>query len=538
MADQKIPVPGGGSWENVSWQDVLLWASPGKIGWIQDAAYFSAPEQVRVLREMMAKQGMNFQDPEEFLHGLAYAQILLKMPPYVRNLIPSSFIQTGHGALVASLEVGALHEALLYKTHANFVPTVLFWLAYDYPDTPAQVLSEPQAHVALMHDLAVEAIKTPATHDLVLKHLATQISQERLEGSKGIAGKVGIEYLLEDGENTKVRRQLTPLEVYVLGRSLVDDPQAEQLKNLAKLRTLAGEVRVEGTSQLEFQNEVDLLFRLSDGSGVYLPSSATPEQREASWQVDQIKASQAVVGNIVVHLSVVMHKEGVPANLFPLLLPKAVEYVKAQSKYYDEGSSTDVNSMAQKARKISANMVWGWVYELQKGGVRDGAPLDLGLVRRSVPQILSREVTQEERQQMGSAVRQPALTSLSFSANLEGPLQSYKEGTFRVVNKQTDVFYSSLRAGDRVKIVVSRKGGHKKLFEARITKIEKKPIGDLTLDDLKKENDPARFWNPFDREATRQKLIDELTKSLRATYGPEVDRGSQGYWIEFQKIPK
>ena len=522
LEDQKVPAPRA-AWKNSSWQELLLWATAGKAGWLQNSNYFPAPSRVSELVKILSQQGIDLKDPEQFLNGLAYSQVLLKVPAFNRipnrSLIPPSFIRNGRGALFASMEAAALHEALLDQY--NLVPATLFWMAYDYRESPYLSLGESQHYIALTHQLAMEAIKDAEVQQTVLRHLKNQIDSNRLKLIRDDFAK---------GEPTKTYKLLSPLELYLLGRSMADDPAAEWLKATDQLRTLAGTMKARGTDMKDFQKELSAFLRLPDGNSVSLTSRIQPpDTRNEQMLRDQFQASQEVFANILVQLSLAMEKDGISTNILPQLLPKAVEHVKLATAY--SRSETDVETFVQTVKKINSNRVLDWLYELEKGGVRDGEPQNLGLTRRDLSLLLAKDI-RGEVPSIQSALHQPILPSLSFPAEAASALKTYKTGSFRVTgySKETD-YYGSWRSGGQIKIVVGKRGSRKKLFTAAIVRIEKKRLRELSMDDLKTEFDYVDCLSN-----SRWQLIGKLLWDLRKFYGEEVSEDTEGYMIVFKKV--
>lgn len=559
LARQKIPPPQGAvSWKNASWRDALLWAAAGKSGWIANSMYFPARRQVEAMVKILKQQGIDEQNPDDFLQGLGYARVMLKMPPNTRILTPPAFIHSGRGALLAPLEIASLHGALAHRF--NLLPEPLYWTAYEYPDALSLNLAEAQEYVVLARKLGLEVLKEPALRKTVLEQLDKMISGNRLRA---------ITSLLKNNEMSLLLRRISPLEQFRLGRALADDPNTESLPAGQKLRSLLGEIVVRGTPAAAFQSEVEELLRLNAPMSNSVQDTewgpdggdATEALRRSSTG-DQLGAAQELLGSMIVQLLGVMQKEGISSNVLPYLLPKAAEFIKLQSGARDARSQTDVSSF-KAVRQITESKVLLWVYELEQEGVREGDSLDWGLTRRAASSLLERKPSEEDADAGKPGARMgPRRPTLSFPAVMETDLKTYKHGTFRVIRPESnpdamyhdplesgqnttkmiskELYYESIKPGDEITVTLTNRGSRKKLYVAKVVSIERKKLGALTLDDLQTEGySPSLIWNALSSsQSNRSRFISDMKKSLSGIYGEDVSEETEGYMIIFERLPE
>jgi hypothetical protein len=154
---------------------------------------------------------------------------------------------------------------------------------------------------------------------------------------------------------------------------------------------------------------------------------------------------------------------------------------------------------------------------------------------RGFPQVLHGELAARAAAETYDS--QGLVGHLGFPSFFESDLKTFRRGSFRVDEGEHGV-YSTWKKDDLIRIMVGKSKTRTGLFNTHVVSIEKKRVNELTLDDLRAEFPPTRFWNPLvDDESLRQELIEDLLKGLRHFY-PDVKEDTEGYMIQFQSYPE
>ncbi|MBI4423790.1 MAG: thermonuclease family protein, partial [Elusimicrobia bacterium] len=527
LMEQRIPPPQGSSWDKASWSDVLLWASAGKLGAVPDRVHFPTAQQVAVVRDFLAQQKVPDADPAAFLEGVLYGRLQVRMPSNLRRLGPESWLDWTSGAFWAPAEAAQIHRSLLYdealsaKARQSPVTTTLLAMAYSHPEAAQQLFSDARDIVGITHALALEALKTP--------ELAPAVRQQ-LQGLVPDARREDVLKRLNEGQAAAAIRLLSPAETFMLGRRLADDPNLVRylLASHQQLKAELGRLKLRGVGEAELKAELDALLALPGGASLAeQPMIPAEDALKTSWEMHR-----RLHAEILVQLLVAMHKDGVPARFVPMLLPHAAELVLKDGAKLAGG---DWPSLTAAVRKITPAMVHGAIYQSMGQGIRPGYAPEAGLLDRDLGTLLDKDFAasaQVERYDNLALVG-----DLGFPEIFESDLQSFKSGTFRVDPKD-DSGYKAWKKGNLIKIMVGKSGARRGLFVTRIESIERKRIGDLTLEDLRAEFPATRFLTIWKTdEELRQQLIGELIEGLSRFYeGVTID--SQGYFIRFESFPE
>lgn len=513
LARQGVKVSG-------DWRAALTRALFGKLGAVPDVLYVPAERRQAALDAFLKSQGLAGGPPAVYAEGLVYGEAALVLPEGLRSMLPANAISAGQGAFWASLELAQLHRALLYEN--SKMSPLLMALAYEYPQSRYLMFPEARRYVAATAALGREALGVPELRGAVFQRLDGLVSTERARR---------VRQAFEQGLGSAALRELTPGELFTLGRSLADDPALSRvlLKSLMELRSISGKLQIRGTSMGEFQKELDALLAVPGGPS----AAAQPLPSFDSLQGDVAALQRRIFAEILIQTVVAMDKENLPPRLLPLLLPRAVEAV--QRAGYRASSPADWQTPLKAVKRLTPGQVRAWTQELLASGeLSVGDALQIGLLDRDVDALLGLPLGSVSSQSYADT---RVVGSLGFPADLTDELKTYKRGTFRVASDETAV-YGTWKKGDLIKIMAGSKQNRQSLFNTRVISVEKKKLGDLTLDELRAEFPVYRFWDfTQDEEELRKQLVAELLSALRR-FDPEVSLDTEGYFVTFQSYPE
>lgn len=524
----RVQLKAQGISQSEDWKDVLVWAAAGKLGASSDAAYFPAKEQAAQMREFLNAQGVLKDSPSGvgadsaalFGEGVLFAKLSLKLPPSLRLLVSKNTVASSAGSFWAAAELGRLHSRLLYQN--SRVSPLLMSMSYAYAETPHLMMSQARRYVALTELLGREVLSTPGLTLTSFRHLAKILPEQRL---------VKVRAMMENGQGNAAIKELSPVELFTLGRMFADEPELNRymLSNLKELRALAGRLAVQGTPQAAFEKELDALLALPGGGSV----SGSPMEGYSAIGEDDWKMQRKLFAEILVQTLISMDKENVPARLLPMLLPRAAEAVERASGKVS--ASGDWQGVVKAVRKITPGQARSWVYELMPHGLSVGQELNVGFGRRDIGHLLTEDLSAKETAK--SNKEKKVVGTLGFSSYFESDLRTFKHGAFRM-DEGNEHVYESWKKGDMIKIMVGKKANRQALFNTKIVSVQRVKISDLSLDDLRGEFPPTRFWNPVESdESLRAELIKELVANLQK-FHPEVSENSEGTMILFKSFPE
>ncbi|HRY28678.1 MAG TPA: glucosamine-6-phosphate deaminase [Elusimicrobiota bacterium] len=395
-------------------QDILLRSLLGIS--FQDRYYAPSEAETARVRSLLRRQELKPDDLTQHLLALLYANTLRFYPKEYLGLIPKNLVsrhdvdiedeeymwvggafrggyKMDDAQLVGSVfavnsELGHMFDWLIRKKHFRTYIGELHVIdrhtaTRDYEGYNAEVFDRFMVqvgkkeipwltfdrtgdYVARLVDLAREALSTPDADKVFKDVFYTVFSTDRQSDFlKRFAA----------GRGDGVFADMTVSEKYYFGR-LAAEYYQEETRGLAAAAALAGfreSLERDGVSAEEFRKEADQLIGIFGLSTHARPFLDDPVMHGYDFYTDEIhKLAERISSDFILHLTLTMHRAGVPMKVQPYLLAKAIEHI--DRRYPDDTGRIaekiePVMPVLRLIESIDDPLLRQWLAELEKDGI-------------------------------------------------------------------------------------------------------------------------------------------------------------------------
>jgi len=350
------PLNGLNSWQDVSWHDVMIRSIVGVT--FEDTDYVPSSVEIGIINNILDDQGIDRNDPYEFLKGLAYAMNMktwdkdilstvdkyfikrhdfYKTNPWAETRFDPEFFLGGRPTISGSLF--DLKDALSYYHGYLILPNVKLPIDPEErnpsdPFDPFRVLEIPnqfgclmmeqpsfltcdygQEYVYSVYNLGKEVLKDKNAIIDLLPSAKKIISHKRMEK---------INEFIDQGDLFKIFDELTPSEIFYIGYLSIDNQLFSSSNNKIRITEIKEHLEKIGITWKDFEKE------LADKWGIYEYQAALTNvlllKPYESCTEYLFELKERLKADFVIQLVLISKEAGIRAKIQPYLTAKTQKF--------------------------------------------------------------------------------------------------------------------------------------------------------------------------------------------------------------------